>query len=67
MTASQQARQASTDGHAGPQHPSAATGERAGRCEQIGADYPFNDAEACRSSNDHGSILHGWRFRQARV
>jgi len=33
---------------------------------QLGADYPFDDAEARRSFNHYGSILHGWRFRKAR-
>ena len=33
---------------------------------QLGADYPFEDAEARRTFNHYGSILHGWRFRKAR-
>ena len=33
---------------------------------QLGADYPFNNEEARRTFNHYGSILHGWRFRQAR-
>ena len=33
---------------------------------RIGADYPFDDAEARRTFNHYGSILHGWRFRRAR-
>jgi len=33
---------------------------------QLGADYPFDDAEARRSFNHYGSILHGWRFRKVR-
>ena len=34
---------------------------------RIGADYPFDDAEARRTFNHYGSILHGWRFRKARA
>ena len=33
---------------------------------QIGADYPFDDAEARRTFNHYGGLLHGWRFRKAR-
>ena len=33
---------------------------------QLGAGYPFDDAEARRSFNHYGSILHGWRFRKVR-
>ena len=33
---------------------------------QLGADYPFHDADARRSFNHYGSILHGWRFRKVR-
>ena len=33
---------------------------------QIGADYPFDDAEARRTFNYYGSIMYGWRFRKAR-
>ncbi|MDE2975381.1 MAG: FAD-dependent oxidoreductase [Gemmatimonadota bacterium] len=33
---------------------------------QLGSDYPFDDAEARRSFNHYGSILHGWRFRKVR-
>ena len=33
---------------------------------QLGADYPFDDAEARRAFNHYGSILHGWRFRKVR-
>ena len=33
---------------------------------QIGADYPFADAEARRTFNHYGGLLHGWRFRKAR-
>lgn len=32
---------------------------------QLGADYPFTDAEARRWFNYYESILHGWRFRKA--
>ena len=32
---------------------------------QLGADYPFDDAEARRSFNYYGSIMHGPRFRKA--
>ena len=34
---------------------------------QLGADYPFDDAEARRSFNHYGSILHGSRFRKVRA
>ena len=33
---------------------------------QIGADYPFDDAEARRTFNHYGRILHGWGFRTAK-
>ena len=33
---------------------------------QLGADYPFDDAEARRVFNYYGGIMHGWRFRKAR-
>ena len=33
---------------------------------QIGADYPFDDAEARDSFNHYGSIMYGWGFRRAR-
>ncbi len=33
---------------------------------QLGADYPFDDAEARRMFNYYGSILYGWRFKKAR-
>jgi len=33
---------------------------------QLGADYPFDEAEARRSFNHYGRILHGWRFRAAK-
>ena len=33
---------------------------------QMGADYPFDDAEARRVFNYYGSIMYGWRFRKAR-
>ena len=33
---------------------------------QIGADYPFDDAEARKMFNYYGSIMFGWRFRRAR-
>ena len=33
---------------------------------QLGADYPFDDAEARRAFNHYGSVLHGWRFRKVR-
>ena len=33
---------------------------------QIGADYPFDDANARRSFNHYGSIMHGWRFKKTR-
>ena len=32
---------------------------------QLGADYPFDDAEARRVFNYYGSIMYGWRFRKA--
>ncbi|WP_419857072.1 FAD-dependent oxidoreductase [Candidatus Palauibacter irciniicola] len=32
---------------------------------QIGADYPFEDAEARKMFNYYGRILYGWRFRKA--
>ncbi len=32
---------------------------------QLGADYPFEDAEARRTFNYYGRILHGRRFRKA--
>ena len=34
---------------------------------QLGADYPFNDAQARRIFNYYGSMLYGWRFRKARA
>ncbi len=33
---------------------------------QIGADYPFDDAEARRTFNYYGGIMYGWRFRKAK-
>ncbi len=33
---------------------------------QLGADYPFDDAEARRAFNHYGSILYGWGFRRAK-
>ncbi|MDE2968607.1 MAG: FAD-dependent oxidoreductase [Chloroflexota bacterium] len=33
---------------------------------QLGADYPFEDAEARRAFNHYGSILYGWGFRRAK-
>ena len=33
---------------------------------QLGADYPFCDAEARRSFNHYGSVMYGWGFRMAR-
>ena len=33
---------------------------------QIGADYPFDDAEARSDFNHYGRILYGWRFRRAK-
>jgi len=33
---------------------------------QVGADYPFDDPEARRVFNYYGSIMYGWRFRQAK-
>ena len=33
---------------------------------QLGADYPFADAEARRSFSYYGSIMYGARFRKAR-
>ena len=33
---------------------------------QIGADYPFDDAEARRTFNHYGSLMYGWRFRKAK-
>lgn len=32
---------------------------------QIGAEYPFQDAEARRWFNFYGRMLYGWRFRKA--
>ncbi|MDE2663664.1 MAG: FAD-dependent oxidoreductase [Gemmatimonadota bacterium] len=32
---------------------------------QIGADYPFEDAEARKMFNYYGRVLYGWRFRKA--
>ncbi len=32
---------------------------------QLGADYPFADAETRKWFNFYGRILHGWRFRRA--
>ena len=32
---------------------------------QLGADYPFDDAEAKRWFNFYGRMLYGWRFRKA--
>ncbi len=32
---------------------------------QIGADYPFEDAEARRWFNFYGRMMYGWRFRRA--
>jgi predicted NAD/FAD-binding protein len=32
---------------------------------QIGADYPFADAEARKWFNFYGGLLHGFRFRRA--
>ena len=34
---------------------------------RIGADYPFDDPEARRTFNHYGRIMHGWRFRRARL
>ena len=34
---------------------------------QLGADYPFDDAEARRTFNYYGGILYGWRFKKARA
>ena len=31
---------------------------------QLGADYPFEDAEARRIFNYYGSLMYGWRFRK---
>jgi uncharacterized protein len=31
---------------------------------QLGADYPFEDAEAARWFNFYGGIMYGWRFRK---
>ena len=33
---------------------------------QLGADYPFDDAEARRIFNYYGSLMYGWRFRKAK-
>ena len=33
---------------------------------QLGADYPFDDAEARRMFNYYGSILYGWGFKKAK-
>ena len=33
---------------------------------QLGADYPFDDAEAKRIFNYYGGILYGWRFRKVK-
>ncbi len=33
---------------------------------QLGADYPFEDAEARRMFNYYGSILYGWGFKKAK-
>ena len=32
---------------------------------QIGADYPFDDAEARKWFNFYGRVMYGWRFRKA--
>ena len=32
---------------------------------QLGADYPFDDAEAKKWFNFYGRMLYGWRFRKA--
>ena len=32
---------------------------------QLGADYPFDNAEARRAFNHYGAIMYGWRFRKA--
>ena len=32
---------------------------------QIGADYPFQDAEARKWFNFYGRTMYGWRFRRA--
>ncbi len=32
---------------------------------QLGADYPFEDAEARRWFNFYGGLMYGWRFRKA--
>lgn len=34
---------------------------------QLGADYPFDDAEARRTFNYYGGVLYGWRFKKARA
>ena len=33
---------------------------------QLGADYPFDDAEARKVFNYYGGILYGWRFKKAK-
>ena len=33
--------------------------------KQIGADYPFNDSEACKWFNFYGGLMYGWRFKKA--
>ncbi|MDD9962879.1 MAG: hypothetical protein OXU70_12385, partial [Gammaproteobacteria bacterium] len=32
---------------------------------QMGADYPFQDAEARKWFNFYGGLMYGWRFRKA--
>jgi predicted NAD/FAD-binding protein len=32
---------------------------------QLGADYPFKDADAIRWFNFYGGLMYGWRFRKA--
>ena len=34
---------------------------------QLGADYPFDDAQARRTFNYYGSIMYGWAFRKAKA
>jgi len=32
---------------------------------QLGADYPFSDADARKAFNFYGRMMYGWRFRKA--
>jgi len=34
---------------------------------QMGADYPFDDAEAAKWFNFYGRVMFGWRFKKARI